>query len=201
MGGWQREAESSVKVVKATIAGGLSFLLPLVLVVLLLSHALRFGAKAVRPISEFLTLDKVFGPAAEGIRAHCSHALSPQCHAFDGKFISRRAAAIPAGQNCAEGFAQIEKCRKFKTRSRKHRGRVADRVFAGITSDRLGCRLRPTGTNTYVGQCNVSARRTRAASGHLNGRGHVTRKAHGDRFFEGPGRRGSRASRGCLNQS
>src|SRR4029453_12687760 len=65
----QREAESSIKAGKATIAGGLLFLLPLVLVVLLLSHALRFAAKAVRPISEFLTLDKVFGPAAEGILA------------------------------------------------------------------------------------------------------------------------------------
>lgn len=45
------------------------FLLPLVLVVLLLSHAVRFAGKAVGPISEFLTLDKVFGPAAEEILA------------------------------------------------------------------------------------------------------------------------------------
>ena len=65
MGGWQREAENPIKVLKTTIMGGLLFLLPLVLVVLLLSHALRFAGKAVGPISEFLTLDKVFGPAAE----------------------------------------------------------------------------------------------------------------------------------------
>jgi hypothetical protein len=34
-----------------------------------MSHALRFAGKAVGPISEFLTLDKVFGPAAEEILA------------------------------------------------------------------------------------------------------------------------------------
>jgi uncharacterized membrane protein len=45
------------------------FLLLLVLVVLLLSHAVRFAGKAVCPISEFLTLDKMFGPAAEEILA------------------------------------------------------------------------------------------------------------------------------------
>jgi uncharacterized membrane protein len=46
MGDRQREAESSIKVLKATIAGGLLFLLPLVLVVLLLSHAVRFAGKS-----------------------------------------------------------------------------------------------------------------------------------------------------------
>lgn len=41
------------------------FLLPLILVVLLFSHAFRFAGKVVHPISEFLTLDKVVGPAGE----------------------------------------------------------------------------------------------------------------------------------------
>lgn len=40
---------------KATIAGGLLFLLPLILVVLLFSHALRLAGKVAHPISEFLT--------------------------------------------------------------------------------------------------------------------------------------------------
>ena len=50
---------------KATIAGGLLFLLPLILVVLLFSHAMRIAGKVAHPISEFLTLDKVAGPAGE----------------------------------------------------------------------------------------------------------------------------------------
>ena len=51
--------------VKATIAGGLLFLLPLILVVLLFSHAMRFAGKVAHPISQYLTLDKVVGPAGE----------------------------------------------------------------------------------------------------------------------------------------
>ena len=46
-------------------SGGLLFLLPLILVVLLFSHAIRFAGKVAHPISEFLTLDKVVGPAGE----------------------------------------------------------------------------------------------------------------------------------------
>src|SRR5262245_35916918 len=110
MGVEQREGESSIKVLKATIAGGLLFLLPLVLVVLLMSHALRFAGKAVGPISEFLTLDKVFGPAAEEILAVLMLV-----------FIS-----MAAGAHCWHALL----------------GRVADRVFSGITSARLGCRFR-----------------------------------------------------------
>jgi uncharacterized membrane protein len=51
--------------VKATIAGGLLFLLPSILVVLLFSHAMRFAGKVAHPISQYLTLDKVVGPAGE----------------------------------------------------------------------------------------------------------------------------------------
>src|SRR5262245_48574776 len=59
------ETESSFKFVKATIAGGLLFLLPLVLVVLLLTHAMRFAGKVAHPISEFLSIDRMLGPAGE----------------------------------------------------------------------------------------------------------------------------------------
>ena len=213
MGGWQREAESPIKVLKTTIVGGLLFLLPLVLVVLLLSHALRFAGKAVGPISEFLTLDKVFGPAAEEslavlILVFISLAAGLIARTRFGRDIMRRTGNSFLGglpqyrpvKSVAEGFAQIENAENLKPVLVKYRGRVADRIFAGITSDRLGCRLRPPGTDTHVGQCNVSARRTRAASGHLNGGDHVTRKAHGDRFFEGSCHRGSRASQDCLDQ-
>ena len=56
---------SWVGFLKTTIAGGLLFLLPLILVVLLFSHAMRIAGRVAHPISEFLTLDKVAGPAGE----------------------------------------------------------------------------------------------------------------------------------------
>ena len=56
---------SWVGFLKATIAGGLLFLLPLILVVLLFSHAMQIAGKVAHPISEFLTLGKVAGPAGE----------------------------------------------------------------------------------------------------------------------------------------
>ena len=61
----QREAGTWVKFLKATVAGGLLFLLPLVLVVLLVGHALKFAGKVAKPFSEFLSLDKVVGAAGE----------------------------------------------------------------------------------------------------------------------------------------
>jgi uncharacterized membrane protein len=156
MGGWQREAESSVKVVKATIAGGLSFLLPLVLVVLLLSHALRFAAKAVRPISEFLTLDKVFGPAAEGILAvlmlvRTSVAARLIARTRFGRNVMRWTENSFLGglpqyrlvKTVADGFAQIENAENLKP--------VLVSIEEGwqigylLESLQIGYRLRPTG--------------------------------------------------------
>jgi uncharacterized membrane protein len=46
---------------KATIAGGLLFLLPVVLIVIVLGHAMRLAGKVAKPISEFLPVDAVVG--------------------------------------------------------------------------------------------------------------------------------------------
>src|SRR5262245_52253957 len=127
MRGWQREAVSPIKVLKATIAGGLLFLLPLVLVVLLLSHALRLAGKAVGPISQFLTLDKVFGPAAEEILAvlilaFVSLAAGLIARTRIGRDVMRWTEKSSLGglpqyrlvKSVAEGFAQIENAENLK---------------------------------------------------------------------------------------
>ncbi|HEY6381853.1 MAG TPA: DUF502 domain-containing protein [Pseudolabrys sp.] len=127
IGDWQREAESPIKVLKTTIVGGLLFLLPLVLVVLLLSHALRFAGKAVGPISEFLTLDKVFGPAAEEslavlILVFISLAAGLIARTRFGRDIMRWTENSFLGglpqyrlvKSVAEGFAQIENAENLK---------------------------------------------------------------------------------------
>ena len=56
---------SPVSFLKATIVGGLLFLLPLILVVVLLGHAIRLAGKAIRPVLEFLKLDTVIGSGGE----------------------------------------------------------------------------------------------------------------------------------------
>src|SRR5262249_13420958 len=56
---------SLVSFLKATIVGGLLFLLPLILVVVLLGHAIKLAGKAIRPVLEFLKLDTVIGSGGE----------------------------------------------------------------------------------------------------------------------------------------
>ena len=46
---------------KATIVGGLLFLLPVVLIVIVLGYAMRLAGKVAKPISEFLPVDAVVG--------------------------------------------------------------------------------------------------------------------------------------------
>jgi uncharacterized membrane protein len=46
---------------KATIAGGLLFLLPVVLIVIVLGYAMRLAGKVAKPISEFLPVEAVVG--------------------------------------------------------------------------------------------------------------------------------------------
>ena len=54
-----------LKLLKATIVGGLLFLLPLILVVLLLGHAMKLAAKVAHPISQMVGLQSLLGPAGE----------------------------------------------------------------------------------------------------------------------------------------
>ena len=62
----QRKTETSLsELFKATIIGGLLFLLPLILVVILFTHAMQLAGKVAHPVSEVLTLDKVVGSTGE----------------------------------------------------------------------------------------------------------------------------------------
>src|SRR5262249_18124507 len=56
---------SLVSFLKATIVGGLLFLLPLIVIVVILEHAIRLAGKATRPVFESLKLDNVIGPGGE----------------------------------------------------------------------------------------------------------------------------------------
>jgi uncharacterized membrane protein len=52
---------SFARFLKATIAGGLLFLLPVVLIVIVLGYAVQLAGKVAEPISEFLPVDAVLG--------------------------------------------------------------------------------------------------------------------------------------------
>src|SRR5215831_18221904 len=124
----QRETESSpLEFLKATVAGGMLFLLPLVLVVLLLSHAMRLAGKVAHPIAKFLNLDAVLGAAAEdslaiAILLVISIAAGLVARTVAGRSIMRWSENSILGgppqyrlvKSVAEGLAQIESAEDLK---------------------------------------------------------------------------------------
>jgi len=56
--GWKKTLR---EVVKTTIIGGASFLLPVAIIIFILSYALRFIKRIAQPISESLHLDHLVG--------------------------------------------------------------------------------------------------------------------------------------------
>src|SRR5689334_23290071 len=60
---------SAAKLLKATVVGGLLFLLPLIIVALLLGQAVRLAGIVTQPISSLLPLDQVIGPGGERLVA------------------------------------------------------------------------------------------------------------------------------------
>src|SRR5262245_44669703 len=61
----QTPATSLAALSRATIVGGLLFLLPLILIALLLGHAIHLAGAVTQPVANLLTLDRVIGPAGE----------------------------------------------------------------------------------------------------------------------------------------
>src|SRR5262245_15571781 len=127
MSAWQREAETSFRFLKATLAGGLLFLLPLVLVALLLGHAMKFAGKVAKPVTEVLALDKVIGPAGEeGLALLTLILISVGAGLIArtgvGRKLMRWAETSFLGglpqyrlvKSVAEGFAQIENAEHLK---------------------------------------------------------------------------------------
>ena len=54
---------------KATIAGGLLFLLPVVLILIVLRHAMKLAVKITKPISDLLPVEAVLGVRREAFLA------------------------------------------------------------------------------------------------------------------------------------
>jgi uncharacterized membrane protein len=106
---------------KATIAGGLLFLLPVVLVVIVLGYAMRLAGKVAQPISKLLPVDAVVGVGEVTVLA----ALVLVFISFVAGFVARTNAGkrimrwsensllggLPQYQlvkSMAEGLAQVE---------------------------------------------------------------------------------------------
>ena len=106
---------------KATIGGGLLFLLPVVLVVIVLGHAMRLAGRAAQPISELLPVDAVVGVGGVTVLAvlvlvFISFIAGLIARTNGGKRIMRWSensllGALPQYQllkSMAQGLAQVE---------------------------------------------------------------------------------------------
>ena len=110
------------KLLRTMAIGGFLFLLPLVLVILLVTQAIRLAGVVTQPISSFLTLDEVVGPAGEKLLAIAGLVLVTIVaglaartgfggrlrHGFERSFLG----GLPQYQmikSMAEGLAQVEK--------------------------------------------------------------------------------------------
>jgi uncharacterized membrane protein len=65
----QRIQISLTEFLKATMAGGLLFLLPVALIVIVLKHVMQLAGKVVRPISNYLPVEAVIGVRGETVLA------------------------------------------------------------------------------------------------------------------------------------
>ena len=145
---------SWVGFLKATIAGGLLFLLPLILVVLLFSHAMRDCRKGGAP--DFGIPDARQSCRSGGRRRSCgadadlnfsrgwasrAHHAGAQSHALVREFISRRFTAIPTGQERGRGARPDRERRGSQTGPRQYRGRMADWTTCLRHCRRVGLRF------------------------------------------------------------
>jgi uncharacterized membrane protein len=118
----QQSPETSAAVLfRATIVGGLLFLLPLILVGLLLGHAMHLASAVTQPIANVLTLDRLIGPAGEKVLAvmglvAIAIAAGLVAHTALGRRITRGfehslLGGLPQYQmmkSMAEGLAKVE---------------------------------------------------------------------------------------------
>lgn len=122
----QRIETSLVGFLKATIAGGLLFLLPVALVLVVLSHAMRLAGKVARPISEILP-DALVGAGVVTVLAALVLVLisllaglvarTNAGRRFMRGFENSLLGAVPQYQlvkSVAEGLAQVENAEGVK---------------------------------------------------------------------------------------
>jgi hypothetical protein len=81
---------SLTEFLKATMAGGLLFLLPVALIAIVLKHVMQLAGKVVRPISNYLPVEAVIG--VRGENCPCSTGADPR--------LVGRPARMLAGASC-----------------------------------------------------------------------------------------------------
>ena len=121
---WFRWTEKPVKeFLKTTIIGGTSFLLPVALVVLVLSYALRLVKRIATPISHSLQLDQLGDVAGVGAatllsvirRRHCRpHRCRRPRYSMVGDISFWPHPALPANKKYGRGPCTYRECERFK---------------------------------------------------------------------------------------
>ena len=137
---------------KTTVVGGVLFLLPLAIVLMVLGYALRLASTVARPISEKLQLHHLgelggigivtvvsvlvlvlvvrCGPCRPQLDGRAHDALVRRLHALPP-------AAIPDGEEHGGRPHPARKRRGHQTGTHQHRGRLADGLSARAARERL----------------------------------------------------------------
>ena len=124
-----------VEFLKATLAGGVLFLLPVVLVLIVLHRAMSYALGAAKPISHLLPVERVIGAYGENALAIFMLILvsllaglvarTREHHALVRTLSTGRAAAISTGKNYGRGACTCRKRQKKRsTGTHQHRGRL-----------------------------------------------------------------------------
>jgi uncharacterized membrane protein len=112
---------SLIEFLKTTLVGGLLFLLPVVLIVIVLGYAMQMAAKVLKPISDYLPMEAVVGVRGETVLAvlvliFISFVAGLVARTNAGKRVMRWSensllGGLPQYQlvkSMAEGFAHVE---------------------------------------------------------------------------------------------
>ena len=200
-----------VEFLKATLAGGVLFLLPVVLVLIVLHRAMSYALGAAKPISHLLPVERVIGAYGENALAIfmlilVSLLAGLVARTREGRRIMRWSersllGGLPQYQlvkTMAEGLAHVENAKKSSTGTHQHRGRLADRILARAVRKRLGHRISAAGTYSHVRQRDVPPCESDAAIRHHDDSGRGDRETHRRRIRQSSAGHRSHASSGHI---
>ena len=187
---------------KATIAGGLLFLLPVVLILIVLRHAMRLAVKVTKPISDLLPVEAVLGVRRETFLAVLLLILISLVAGLVAKTNAGRRfirwcensflGGLPQYQlvkSMAEGLARVESAEGVQPALVSIEDGWQIAYLLEFAREWLGYCISAAGAYPYVGQRDVPADGSGTAIEHHDGPGHDDRETHWRRIRRNPARR------------
>jgi len=182
---------------KARIVGGLLFLLPVALVLIVLRRAMQVAGKVAQPISALLPDALAGAVVATGIAVLLlvlvSFLAGLVARTNSGRrtmrlFENSLLGGIPQYQlvkGMAEGLAQVENAEGVKPALVSIEGGWQIGIPTRAARERLGYRVSAAGAYSDVGHSDVPARGPSSPLGHPDGQSHFDRETHRRRVRRG----------------